>query len=103
MHLDENQLQVSEEHNEPDFFKEHENFDLHRTDSSPPVDGSSLSASSSLLNNVEKNSEKFMSEVASNSLGPTVKLSDPTTNLISERKSTIGVRKVQNKRPGVSV
>ncbi|XP_076231480.1 ADP-ribosylation factor GTPase activating protein 3 isoform X2 [Calliopsis andreniformis] len=103
LHLDENPVSVLEEHNEVDFFKEHENFDLHHNMSSTCVEENSVPASNSMLksDNMEKTGEKLMSEAVSNSLGPTVKLSDPTLNSLSERKPTIGMRKVQNKRPGL--
>ncbi|XP_053976187.1 ADP-ribosylation factor GTPase-activating protein 2 isoform X2 [Hylaeus anthracinus] len=103
LHLDENSTSTSEEQTEIDFFKEHENFELHHNESPTLSDGNLVSAANLVPNNdnLEKNNQKVISEVASNSLGPTVKLSDTTTNSFSERKSTIGVRKIQTKRPGL--
>ncbi|XP_006608830.1 ADP-ribosylation factor GTPase-activating protein 2 isoform X1 [Apis dorsata] len=100
LHLDEGPTLMSEEQGEIDFFKEHENTEAHNK-SSMYTEENSVSNSSicnSILNNENKNNQKDCLESAANSLGPTVKLSDSTSNLISERKSTIGVRKIQNKR-----
>lgn len=96
---------MSEEQSEIDFFKEHENFELRHNESSIHAEGNSFTAASLVSDNdnLEKSSLAVTSEVASNSLGPSVKLSNTPSNSISERKSTIGVRKIQNKRPGVSI
>lgn len=91
---------MSEEQDEIDFFKEHENTEAYNKSS---MNTEENSVSNSILNNENKNNQKDCLESAVNSLGPTVKLSDSTSNLISERKSTIGVRKIQNKRSGVCI
>ncbi|XP_076665383.1 ADP-ribosylation factor GTPase activating protein 3 isoform X2 [Andrena cerasifolii] len=103
LHIEETPAPASEEQSEIDFFKEHENFELHSKDSLVHAEGNSVPVPSCLLNNqnLAKSDENVTSEVASNSLGPTVKLSDPASNLASGRKSTIGARKVQTKRPGL--
>ncbi|XP_012342301.1 ADP-ribosylation factor GTPase-activating protein 2 isoform X1 [Apis florea] len=97
LHLDEGPTLMSEEQDEIDFFKEHENTEAYNKSS---MNTEENSVSNSILNNENKNNQKDCLESAVNSLGPTVKLSDSTSNLISERKSTIGVRKIQNKRSG---
>ncbi|XP_015431126.1 PREDICTED: ADP-ribosylation factor GTPase-activating protein 2 [Dufourea novaeangliae] len=103
LHLEENSALTSEEHNEVDFFKEHENLDLHDNESSTHMEGNSQSTLNSVPvnDNIEKSNQKNIPEVASNALGPTVKLSDSTSNSVLERKSTIGVRKVMSKKPGL--
>ncbi|XP_076626671.1 ADP-ribosylation factor GTPase activating protein 3 isoform X1 [Colletes latitarsis] len=103
LHLDENSASMSEEQSEIDFFKEHENFELDHTESITHSEGNSVTTVNLVPNNdnFEKNSQKVISEVTSQFLGPTVKLSDTTVNSLSERKPTIGVRKVQNKRSGL--
>ncbi|XP_043521262.1 ADP-ribosylation factor GTPase-activating protein 2 isoform X3 [Frieseomelitta varia] len=67
------------------------------------IEGNSVPASNSISNNdnEDKSNQKDSLETATNSLGPTVKLSDSTSNLVSERKPTIGIRKIQNKRSGL--
>ncbi|XP_076179108.1 ADP-ribosylation factor GTPase activating protein 3 isoform X2 [Ptiloglossa arizonensis] len=103
LHVDENSASMSEEQSEIDFFKEQENFELRHNESSIHAEGNSFTAASLVSDNdnLEKSSLAVTSEVASNSLGPSVKLSNTPSNSISERKSTIGVRKIQNKRPGL--
>ncbi|OAD52601.1 ADP-ribosylation factor GTPase-activating protein 2 [Eufriesea mexicana] len=103
LHLDEDPVSASEEQGEIDFFKEHENTEAHHNESSLHTEGNSVSVCDSISNNdnEDKSNQKDNLEIAANSLGPTVKLSDTTSNLISERKPTIGVRKVQNKRTGL--
>ncbi|KAK9305363.1 hypothetical protein QLX08_003613 [Tetragonisca angustula] len=65
------------------------------------AEGNSVPASNSISNNEDKSNQKDSLETATNSLGPTVKLSESTSNLVSERKPTIGIRKIQNKRSGL--
>ncbi|XP_043256003.1 ADP-ribosylation factor GTPase-activating protein 2 isoform X2 [Colletes gigas] len=103
LHLDENSASMSEEQSEIDFFKEHENFELDHTESITNIEGNSITTANLVPNNdnFEKNNQKVISEVTSQFLGPTVKLSDTTVNSLSERKPTIGGRKVQNKRSGL--
>nr|XP_031836641.1 ADP-ribosylation factor GTPase-activating protein 2 isoform X1 [Nomia melanderi] len=103
LHLDENPASMLEEHNEIDFFKEHENFDLNSNESSTFIEENSVSVTNSVSanDNIEKDNQKVVPEIGSNSLGPTVKLSDSTSSSIPERKSTIGVRKAQIKKPGL--
>ncbi|XP_076288486.1 ADP-ribosylation factor GTPase activating protein 3 isoform X1 [Lasioglossum baleicum] len=101
LHIDENPAITSEDPTEIDFFKEHENFDLHSNESSTHIEGNLVSLSNSLSVNdsVDKSNEKCTLEAESNSLGPTVKLSDSIANSVPERKSTIGGRKIQTKKP----
>ncbi|XP_034196221.1 ADP-ribosylation factor GTPase activating protein 3 isoform X1 [Osmia lignaria lignaria] len=103
LHLEEGPTSTSEEQGEIDFFKEHENFEVHHNESSVPLETNSISLFNSIPHNdnEDKNNQKDMPDMPSNFLGPTVKLSDSTSNLIPERKSTIGGRKVQAKRPGL--
>lgn len=103
--MDEGPTLMSEEQGEIDFFKEHENTEAHNKSSMYTEENlvSNSSICNSILNNEDKNNQKDCLESAANSLGPTVKLSDSTSNFISERKSTIGVRKIQNKRSGVCI
>ncbi|XP_050575893.1 ADP-ribosylation factor GTPase-activating protein 2 isoform X1 [Bombus affinis] len=102
LHLDDDPTSTSEEQAEVDFFKEHESTEIYHQSSLCP-EGNSVPASNSVSvnDNEDKNNQKDSLETAANSLGPTVKLSDSTSNLVSERKSTIGVRKVSNKRSGL--
>lgn len=78
---------------------------MYHNQSSVHAEGNSVPASNSISNNdnEDKNNQKDSLETAANSLGPTVKLSDSTSNLVSERKPTIGIRKIQNKRSGVCI
>lgn len=100
LHLDDNTEAEVEETNELDFFKQHENLDSHQNKTlSSTEDKTSLT--SGVLSNCD-NIEKSTSEAASNYLGPSVKLSDHTSNVQHERKSTIGCRKAQSGRSGVS-
>jgi len=95
LHLDESTEAVSEETNELDFFKEHENLDSHEIEATI---GKAYLASNVVPNN--DNVEKNALETASNCLGPSVKLFESTSNIQTERKPTIGCRTVQSKRPG---
>ncbi|CAL7944993.1 unnamed protein product [Xylocopa violacea] len=103
LHLDDGLASTAEEQAEIDFFKEHENIETHHNDSLAHAEGNSVPANNSIANNdnEEKSNKKEVSEITTNLLGPTVKLSDPTLNVIPERKPTIGVRRVQNKRTGM--
>jgi hypothetical protein len=83
------------ETNELDFFKQHENLDLHETEATI---GKTYLTSDVVPNN--DNVEKSALETASNCLGPSVKLFESTSNIQTERKPTIGCRTVQSKRPG---
>ncbi|XP_043584513.1 ADP-ribosylation factor GTPase-activating protein 2 isoform X1 [Bombus pyrosoma] len=102
LHLDDDPTSTSEEQGEVDFFKEHESAEVYHQSSVYP-EGNLVPASNSVSinDNEDKNNQKDSLETAANSLGPTVKLSDSTSNLVSERKPTIGVRKVPNKRSGL--
>lgn len=99
LHLEEGTEIVSEETNEPDFFKQHENLDLLQNEMIIPIEEKAFLTSNTVPSN--DSTEKSVPEVASNSLGPSVKLFDSTSNnLQSERKPTIGGRTAQSKRPG---
>lgn len=100
LHLEEDTEVVSnEEANEPDFFKQHENLDLLQNEMIIPTEEKACLTPNIVLSN--DSIEKSAPEVASNSLGPSVKLFDSTSNNVqSERKPTIGGRTVQSKRPG---
>ncbi|XP_012246684.1 ADP-ribosylation factor GTPase-activating protein 2 isoform X2 [Bombus impatiens] len=102
LHLDDDPTSTSEEQGEVDFFKEHETAEIYHQSSVYPEGNSVPAANSVSINDTEdKNNQKDSLEAAANSLGPTVKLSDSTSNLVSERKPTIGVRQVPNKRSGL--
>ncbi|XP_029178341.1 ADP-ribosylation factor GTPase-activating protein 2 isoform X2 [Nylanderia fulva] len=98
LHLDESTEIVSEETNEPDFFKQHENFDLHENNTLISMEEKAFLAPNTVPN--VDSTEKSASEDISNSLGPSVKLFDPVSNVQTARKSTIGCRTAQSKRPG---
>lgn len=99
LHLEESTEIISEETNEPDFFKQHENLDLLQNEMIIPTEEKAFLTSNTVPSS--DNTEKSTPEVASNSLGPSVKLFDSTSNNVqSERKSTIGCRTAQSKRPG---
>ncbi|XP_011164302.1 ADP-ribosylation factor GTPase-activating protein 2 isoform X2 [Solenopsis invicta] len=98
LHLEEDI--VSEETNEPDFFKQHENLDSLQNENEmiiPTEEKAFLTASTVPSNN---STEKNAPEVAPNSVGPSIKLIDSTSNNQPERKPTIGCRTAQSKRPG---
>ncbi|XP_078050945.1 ADP-ribosylation factor GTPase activating protein 3 isoform X2 [Augochlora pura] len=101
LHLDESLAPTTENHNEIDFFEEHENFNLDCNDSSTHVERNSVSLSNSVLanDNRDKSNQKVTQEAGSSLFGPTVKLSGSATNSLPERTSTIGARKMQNKKP----
>ncbi|KAI4495549.1 hypothetical protein M0802_008561 [Mischocyttarus mexicanus] len=101
LHLEENVEPDAEESKEVDFFQEHENFDLNLDESNIPIEEKVISNSAMQQENVKKSDTSTSSNIVLNSVGPSVKLSESTSSTQSERKSTIGVRKVQSKRPGV--
>lgn len=99
LHLEEGTEIASEEANEPDFFKQHENLDSLQSEMIIPTEEKAFLTPDTVPSN--DSTEKSATEVASNSLGPSVKLFDSTSNnLQSERKPTIGCRTAQSKRPG---
>jgi len=99
LHLDEGVEIVSEDANEPDFFKQHENSDLLQNEMIIPTEEKAFLTPITVPSN--DSTKESTPEVASNSLGPSVKLFDSTSNnLQSERKPTIGCRTAQSKRPG---
>ncbi|XP_020285252.1 ADP-ribosylation factor GTPase-activating protein 2 isoform X2 [Pseudomyrmex gracilis] len=97
LHLEENTQPASEETNEPDFFKQHENLNSNRDETISSTD-KAFFTSDTVPNN--DSTAKSTPEAVSNCLGPSVKLFDTTSNMQSERKPTIGGRTVQSKRPG---
>ncbi|EFN85501.1 ADP-ribosylation factor GTPase-activating protein 2 isoform X2 [Harpegnathos saltator] len=99
LHLEEGTETMSEETNELDFFKQHENLDSHQPETIIPTEEKAFLASNAVSYN--DNTERNTSEIASNCLGPSVKLSDSTSNIQFERKSTIGRRTVQSKKAGL--
>lgn len=103
MHLEEIVEPDAEESNDVDFFQEHENFDLNLDESNIPTEEKIVSNSTIHKEGIEKNDTNTSSEIVLNSLGPSVKLSESISSVQSERKPTIGIRKVQSKRPGVSM
>ncbi|XP_026670944.1 ADP-ribosylation factor GTPase-activating protein 3 isoform X1 [Ceratina calcarata] len=100
LHLDDGAPSASGEQPEVDFFKEHENIEARHNESPVHTEENSILASNSIQNDDsgEKSNGKGSSDIGANSLGPTVKLSDPTPVVVPERKPTIGGRKVQNRR-----
>lgn len=99
LHLYEGVEAGLEEVNEPDFFKQHENVESHKIETIIPTEEKAFLApnATSTGDNIEKNTP----EVASSSLGPSVKLSDSISSTQAERKPTIGRRTAQTKRPGL--
>lgn len=104
LHLDDSTEPTSEDINETDFFKQlrisDENLDSQRNETVIPTEEKALFISKTVPSN---DTEETAAEVISNCLGPSVKLADSTSNMQSERKSTIGRRTAQSKRPGVSL
>ncbi|KAI4476369.1 hypothetical protein M0804_013640 [Polistes exclamans] len=100
LHLEENVEPDTEESKEVDFFQEHENFDLNSDEPNIVTEEKILSNSAMNTENVKKNDTSASSEIVLNSVGPSVRLSESAPSAQSERKSTIGIRKVQSKRPG---
>ncbi|KAG7187976.1 hypothetical protein KM043_013932 [Ampulex compressa] len=97
LHLEEHAVSVLEESNEVDFFKEHENFELHQSTPVPNIDGVVLP----IVDSVTINEKSTLVEAPPNALGPSVRLFDPSCNIQTERKPTIGTRKAQTKRTGL--
>lgn len=90
---------MSEEANELDFFKEHENSDLIQDEMIIPTEEKAFLIPNTVPS--DDSTEKSAPEIASNSMGPSIKLFDSTSNnMQSERKPTIGGRTAQSKRPG---
>lgn len=90
---------------EVDFFKEHENFDNMSLESREVADTNLIAAAKSTLNTETTTKITTITntpDMLVNS-GPSVQLSDAMSGAQTERKSTIGGRKVQGKRPGVSI
>lgn len=87
-----------EETNEPDFFKQHENLDLHENKTVISIEEKAF-LTSNIVPNID-NTEKNTSEIIPNSLGPSIKPFDPISNVQTARKPTIGCRTAQAKRPG---
>ncbi|XP_072748311.1 ADP-ribosylation factor GTPase-activating protein 3 isoform X1 [Anoplolepis gracilipes] len=98
LHLEESTEIVPEETNEPDFFKQHENLDLHENKLIISTEEKAFLTPNTVSN--ISSAEKNASEIVSNSLGPSVKLFDPVSNIQTARKPTIGCRTAQSKRPG---
>lgn len=103
LHLEESVEPDTEESNDVDFFQEHENFDLNLDESNIPTEEKIVSNSTIHKEDIEKSDTNASSDIVLNSLGPSVKLSESIPSVQSERKPTIGIRKVQSKRPGVSM
>ncbi|KAL2724750.1 ADP-ribosylation factor GTPase-activating protein 2 isoform X1 [Vespula maculifrons] len=100
LHLEESVEPDTEESNDVDFFQEHENFDLNLDESNIPTEEKIVSNSTIHKEDIEKSDTNVSSDIVLNSLGPSVKLSESIPSVQSERKPTIGIRKVQSKRPG---
>ncbi|CAL1683414.1 unnamed protein product [Lasius platythorax] len=98
LHLEEGTEIMPEETNELDFFKQHENLDLHQNSTVISMEEKAFLAPNTVPN--VDSTEKSAPEVVSNSLGPSVKLFDPVSNEQTARKPTIGCRTAQSKRPG---
>lgn len=101
LHLEENVNPDTEESNEVDFFEEHETFDLHSNEPNIPTEEKTISNPTTCKEDTEKNETNTSGDVVLNSVGPSVKLSESLSSLQSERKPTIGGRKIQSKRPGL--
>ncbi|XP_011256568.1 ADP-ribosylation factor GTPase-activating protein 3 isoform X2 [Camponotus floridanus] len=99
LHLDESTEIVPEETNEPDFFKQHENLDLHENKTVISIEEKAF-LTSNTVPNIDNAEKKAESEIISNSLGPSIKPFDPISNVQTARKPTIGCRTAQAKRPG---
>ncbi|KAL0112433.1 hypothetical protein PUN28_012043 [Cardiocondyla obscurior] len=99
LHLEDDTEILSEETTEPDFFKQHENLDLFQNEIIIPTEEKAFLTPNTVPSN--DSTEKNVPEVAPNSLEPSVKLFDSTSNTLnSDRKPTIGGRTAQSKRPG---
>ncbi|XP_066589818.1 ADP-ribosylation factor GTPase-activating protein 2 isoform X2 [Prorops nasuta] len=102
LHLGENTEAVAAEPAEIDFFQEHENFDMNNTGNEKSTANADTFQSSNSLPNIEKVSlSTTATEEPSNKAGPNVKLFDSTSSVPPERKSTIGCRKIAQKRAGL--
>lgn len=100
LHLDDNVEATINEPAEVDFFTEHDNFDELKP--TAVIQQKPVTINNDFNNvKIEAKAQVIPNTLAS-TLGPTVQLSESVPALQSERKSTIGGRKVQSKRPGVS-
>lgn len=90
---------MPEETNEPDFFKQHENLDLHENKTVISIEEKAF-LTSNIVPNIDNAEKKAESEIIPNSLGPSIKPFDPISNVQTARKPTIGCRTAQTKRPG---
>ncbi|XP_043473714.1 ADP-ribosylation factor GTPase-activating protein 2 isoform X2 [Leptopilina heterotoma] len=98
LHLDnQTQPEVVQEPNEVDFFKEHENLESNEI-TVPKVEKPLITLNTLTGESTPKLTTK--TETNDNTLGPSVKLSDSGA-LITDRKPTIGTRKVQPRKTGL--
>lgn len=91
---------VDDETPEVDFFTEHDNFDELKP--TPVIKKKSLVIDNEFSDIKTELKTQITPDILANSFGPSVKLSDSASTLQNERKSTIGGRKIQQKKPGVS-
>ncbi|XP_015607671.1 ADP-ribosylation factor GTPase-activating protein 2 isoform X2 [Cephus cinctus] len=102
LHLEQDAEEQTIESPEVDFFKEHENFELSSNESTAPIVEKPIPLSNPVLSS-EKIAGSSLSHAseAPSTIGPTVKLFDSSVSSQSDRKPTIGIRKVQPKRSGM--
>ncbi|XP_057341961.1 ADP-ribosylation factor GTPase-activating protein 2 isoform X2 [Microplitis mediator] len=103
LHLDDTETSNKrEEKEEIDFFTEHESFE-ELNKKSTVVPSVKLTSSEPALqsDNCKLTNKDEDVDLLINSMGPTVKLSESVISTGSNYKSTIGGRKVQQKRPGM--
>ncbi|XP_011501996.1 PREDICTED: ADP-ribosylation factor GTPase-activating protein 2 [Ceratosolen solmsi marchali] len=106
LHIEEH-IEPESPQNEVDFFEAHENFDVHNTKTTVPKDHIHEDSITKLVNENHKihDSDNIhaldTSESSKEILEPSVNISESAMLGACERKPTIGVRKVQPKRPGV--
>ncbi|KAF7996525.1 hypothetical protein HCN44_002157 [Aphidius gifuensis] len=99
LHLDDHVDVVDEETPEVDFFTEHDNFDELKP--TPVIQQKPLVIDNEQSVNKTELKTQITPDTLANSFGPSVKLSDSVSTLQNERKSTIGGRKIQQKKPGL--
>lgn len=99
LHLDDHIDAVNDETPEVDFFTEHDNFDELKT--TQDIQQKTITTVNEQSDIKTELKSQITPDTLANSFGPSVKLSDSVSTVQNERKSTIGGRKIQQKKPGL--
>lgn len=102
LHMDETSEAMPVEQNETDFFGEHGEFDI---DQSVPktiiTKGAAFDSNTALDDGIAGKQNEDSCKNDTSKFAPTVTLGNSIMNITTERKPTIGLRKVQTKRPNL--